>query len=222
MLLALDTSNRTLGVALYDDAHVLGEFVWTTVDHHTVEMAPAIADLLERCGVGITALTALGVAIGPGSFTGLRIGLSVAKGLALARCLPLVGIPSLDILAAAQPVSELPLLVALQVGRKRLAVGSYRAEGGAWVGQGSPEITDLEALSQRIQTPTRLCGEFTAEERHSIQHKGHAVQLASPAQSLRRPGILAELAWKRWQAGQTDDPALLAPIYLHVGEPIPA
>jgi tRNA threonylcarbamoyladenosine biosynthesis protein TsaB len=66
-----------------------------------------------------------------------------------------------------------------------------------------------------------VCGELTGEARAILARKRKNVLLASPAQSLRRPSFLAELAWKRWQAGQVDDPVTLAPIYLHVGEPIP-
>ncbi len=221
MLLALDTSTRTMGIALYDGVRVPGESAWTTVDHHTVELAPAIAGLLERCGVAVAELTAVGVAIGPGSFTGLRIGLAVAKGLALARRIPLIGVPTLDVLAAAQPVQELPLTAALQAGRKRLAVGWYHVEDGAWKSEGKVEVLEIEALSRRIQRPTMVCGEFSEEERRILGRKHKNVILASPAQSLRRPAFLAELAWGRWQSGQSDDPTALAPIYLHIGEPIP-
>ena len=100
MLLALDTSTRTVGVALYDGVQVLSELVWNSKDYHTVELAPAVAETLSKSGVAIEDLQALVVATGPGSFTGLRIGLALAKGIALVRHLPLIGIPTLDVLAA--------------------------------------------------------------------------------------------------------------------------
>ena len=105
ILLGLDTSTRSVGLALYDGTQVLSEAVWTSHDHHTVELAPAVGDMLSRAGLEPSHLSAVAAATGPGSFTGLRIGLALAKGLALARRLPLVGIPSLDVLAAAQPVT---------------------------------------------------------------------------------------------------------------------
>jgi tRNA threonylcarbamoyladenosine biosynthesis protein TsaB len=70
---------------------------------------------------------ALGVALGPGSFTSLRVGLSLSKGLALSRHIPLIGIPTLDIPAAAQPASKLPCWLSIQAGRGRLAVGWYKS-----------------------------------------------------------------------------------------------
>jgi tRNA threonylcarbamoyladenosine biosynthesis protein TsaB len=221
VLLALDTSTRVMGLALYTGSNLLCEVTWACGDHHTVELAPAIAEALKRCGVNSSALKVLGVATGPGSFTGVRIGLALAKGLALAQHIPLVGIPTLDILAASQPVQDIQLAAVLQAGRGRLAVGWYRVVAGAWQTQGNLEVLDAPALAERIQQPTQVCGELTEEERQILGRKRKLVVLPSPAQSLRRAGFLAELAWRRWQAGQVDDPVSLAPIYLHIGPPIP-
>ncbi len=214
MLLALDTSTRRMGVALYDGTHVLHEMTWASNFHHTVELAPAIDLALSRAGVGAEALTAIGIARGPGSFTSLRTGLALAKGLALARRLPLIGVPSLDFLAAAQPVRHLPLAAVLESGRKRLAVGWYKAERDQWHPVGALELLDVQGLYDRINEPTLICGELNAEARALLKRKRKLALLASPALSHRRPGFLAELAWERWQAGQTDDPVTLAPIYL--------
>lgn len=221
ILLALDTSTQAIGLALYDGIQVLSESVWISRDHHTVELAPAVADMLARSGLTMTEIGALGVATGPGSFTGLRIGMALAKGLALVRHLPLVGISTLDALALAQPVRELPLAAVLRAGRGRLAVGWYQATGGAWQANKNVEVLTPQDLALKIETPTMVCGELTEEERHLLGRKRKKVILASPAQSLRRPSFLAELAWQRWQAGQVDSPATLAPTYLHYNEPIP-
>jgi tRNA threonylcarbamoyladenosine biosynthesis protein TsaB len=211
-----------MGLALYDGVRVVGEAVWASRDHHTVELAPAVDETLKRASLTVADLTALAVAAGPGSFTGLRIGLALAKGLALSRRLPLIGVPTLDALAAAQPLSDLPMAAILQAGRGRLGVGWYHVVEGAWKSDAEVAVLDATLLARRIQQPTLVCGELTEEERHVLGRKYKNVILASPAQSLRRPSFLAELAWKRWQAGQTDDPTTLAPIYLHIGEPIPA
>ena len=221
MLLAVDTSTAQVGLALYDGAQVIGEYAWRSSQRHTVELAPAIFELLTRCGLTMEDVRALGVALGPGSFTSLRVGLSLVKGLALARHLPLVGIPTLDILAAAQALSRVPLAVAIQAGRGRLALGWYKRSKNGWQARGPARVVTLEALLDEVKSPAMVCGEFTSEERHKLSQKPE-IQLLSPAQSVRRPAVLAELAWARWQAGRVDDEATLAPIYLHVAEPIPA
>lgn len=221
MLLAVDTSTAQVGLALYDGAQVIGEYAWRSSQRHTVELAPAIFELLTRCGLTMEDVRALGVALGPGSFTSLRVGLSLVKGLALARHLPLVGIPTLDILAAAQVLSRVPLAVAIQAGRGRLALGWYKRSKNGWQARGPARVVTVEALLDEVKSPAMVCGEFTSEERHKLSQKPE-IQLLSPAQSVRRPAVLAELAWARWQAGRVDDEATLAPIYLHVAEPIPA
>jgi tRNA threonylcarbamoyladenosine biosynthesis protein TsaB len=220
-LLAIDTSTRTVGLALYDGTQVVFESTWVSKDHHTVELAPAVADALQKSGISAAGLGALAVATGPGSFTGLRIGMALAKGIALAQHLPLIGVPTLDALAAAQPLSDLPLAALLRAGRGRLAVGWYQAQEAGWRSIRNVEVLTPQDLAQRLQTPTLVCGELTKEERQMLQHKQKNVVLASPVQSLRRPSFLAGLAWTRWQAGQTDDPVSLAPIYLHYNDPIP-
>jgi len=222
ILLAVDTSTRRVGLAIYNGTEVLGETVWTSHDHHTVELAPAVANALARCGVAVSDLGALGVAIGPGSFTGLRIGLALAKGIAMARHLPLIGVSTLDALAAAQPVQDVPLAAVLRAGRGRLAVGWYAAKKNGWQPVQQLQVLTAQDLLQMIQTPTIVCGELTGAERHLLAAERKMVILASPALSLRRPAFLAELAWRRWQAGKVDDPATLAPIYLHFQVAIPA
>lgn len=221
MLLAVDTSTAHVGLAVYDDAQVISESIWRSNQHHTVELAPAVAELLSRSGLTMDNIHALGVALGPGSFTSLRVGLSLVKGLALARHLPLIGIPTLDIYAASQPVSKLPLLAAIQAGRGRLAVGGYKGTKKGWRSTGPARVASVDVLIEEIQNPSILCGEFTAAERQQLANH-ETIKLVSPAGSVRRPSILAELAWARWQNGEADDEATLAPIYLHTAVPIPS
>jgi tRNA threonylcarbamoyladenosine biosynthesis protein TsaB len=222
VLLAIDTSTRTVGLALYDGVGTLAEYTWTSPDYHTVELAPAISDILAKSQLKTSDLAAIGVATGPGSFTGLRIGLALAKGLALSQNLTVIGIPTLDILASSQPSGQVEKLAAiLKAGRGRLAVGWYRSVDGAWQPGAPLEVLTAAELSERIQSPTLVSGELSEEERRLLSRKRKNVILASPALCQRRPSYLAELAWQRWQAGKIDDPATLSPIYLHYNEPIP-
>ena len=221
MLLAVDTSTAQVGLALYDGAQVHGELVWHSQFHHTVELAPALADLLKRTGVKMDDMQALGVAIGPGSFTSLRVGLALVKGLALARKLPLIGVSTLDVIASAQPVSKLPLAVVLQAGRGRITLGWYKSAKDGWQAQGPARVATVDSLADEIESPTLVAGELASEERQRLARKRVNVVLASPAQCVRRPAILAELAWARWQEGKVDEAASLAPIYVHLADSVP-
>lgn len=220
MLLAVDTSTALVGLALYDGDQVLGEMTWTTKQHHTTELSPALSGLLKRCGVTMASVNALGVAIGPGSFTSLRVGLSLVKGIALARSLPVMGISTLDVIAAAQPISETPLVAVLQAGRTRVAYGVYQSVDGQWQAEGPVRSGTLDEMLSQFESATLIAGELTSEERKKVSKAKH-FQLASPVLCVRRPAVLAELAWARWQDDDADDAVSLAPIYLHVaGTPI--
>ena len=197
MLLGVDTSTAQVGLCLFDGTQVLGELTWTTRQHHTTELAPALAELLARCDISMEAITALGIAIGPGSFTSLRVGLSFVKGLSLARSLPVVGIPTLDILAAAQPVQKKPLIAVLQAGRGRLALGWYRYSKKGWQAESPARVGTVDGLIGEIKSPTLIAGELTPEERQRLSRAN--IILASPANCLRRPAMLSELAWIRVQ-----------------------
>ena len=232
MLLAVDTSTDQMGIALCDGDQVVAESIWRSQQYHTVELAPAVAELLRHAGISMDAIEAVTVAIGPGSYTALRVGLALAKGMALARNLPLVGIPTLDVLAAGQPASELPLGAVIRAGRGRIALGWYKNSStpsrnrmhgehtqGDWQAQGPAEVTTVDALAKSIEQPTLIAGELTPEERQRLARKKKNVALAPPHLCLRRPSLLAEIGWERYQKGQVDDSAALAPIYLHHAEP---
>jgi len=102
LLLAIDTATRTAGLALYDQVGLHLEQMWRTCDHHTVELMPHIVRACNQQGLPPQALRVIAVSLGPGSFTGLRVGLSIAKGLAVALGTPLIGVPTLDATAYAR------------------------------------------------------------------------------------------------------------------------
>jgi tRNA threonylcarbamoyl adenosine modification protein YeaZ len=160
MLLAIDTASRKIGIALYDGVEVLHETIWYSHSHHTSELTPAIEAALEKGGNTIEEIEVIAVSIGPGSYTGLRIGAAVAKGLALAHRLPMIAIPTFDVLAAAQPVREdLHLAVVLEAGRERLAVEWYKPKEGAWISTNRAALFTPGEFNKKISKPTLICGE---------------------------------------------------------------
>lgn len=221
MLLAIDTSTRSVGLALFDGVQVLAETIWESRDFHTVELAPAVAEMLKRAHINASDLSAITVAIGPGSFTGLRIGLALAKGMVFVQRIPLIGVPTLDITAAAITPGKLPLGAVLRAGRGRLAIAWYDNENNAWKLRSKIEVWTPQELCERVVSPAVVCGELSAVERQLIAEKNPFIQMVSAARSVRRPAYLAEIGWQRWQANQVDDPEGLSPIYLHYNDPIP-
>lgn len=213
MLLAIDTATRWMGLALHDGSAVVVELGWRSLNTQTVELAPAVADILQRVGMMAAALAGIAVSIGPGSYTGLRVGLGLAKGLALANQTALIGVPTLDIVAAS--IGELPgqLVVIAEAGRTRVCAAPYQWRGTkGWQAKATPVITSWPDLLQTITEPTTFAGEIIPEAAKLIRDK--KLRMAGPADSVRRAGYLADIGWRRLRKGQVDDPAALVPIYL--------
>ncbi|HLE05251.1 MAG TPA: tRNA (adenosine(37)-N6)-threonylcarbamoyltransferase complex dimerization subunit type 1 TsaB [Anaerolineales bacterium] len=213
MLLAIDTASRMLGVALHDGGRVLSESTWYGSGHHTTELAPEVALALSRAAVEVSELTAVAVALGPGSYTGLRIGLALAKGLSLSHNLQVVGIPTLDILANPQPPREGPMLAVMQAGRGRVAGVWYKWSRKGWSARRGALNLRWEEILAELKQATYICGELDLESRETL-HKSEFVELAPPALCVRRPSVLAELALEKVGHGKPEDTARLAPIYL--------
>jgi tRNA threonylcarbamoyladenosine biosynthesis protein TsaB len=214
MLLAIDTATRSISLALHDGERIRCELTWETQNRHTVELSPAIQEVCTRAGITPQDLTKIAVSQGPGSFSGLRIGIAAAKGLALALNLKVVTIPTLDIVAAGVWPYPLTNLVAVATaGRGRVCSGQYEWNDQAdrWVGISPIEILAWQALLDTISTPTLLAGEIDADARALIQQSRTPVYLFPAATNVRRAAVLADLAIE--QAGS--DPAEVLPIYVN-------
>jgi tRNA threonylcarbamoyladenosine biosynthesis protein TsaB len=216
LLAAIDTATRWAGLALYDGETVRAEACWQSRNNHSVELMPALERMLAQQGVGPEHLAAVAVAMGPGSFTGLRIGMSVAKGLAQALEIPILGVPTLDILTASHSEQRRPVWAVIQAGRGRLCAAYYRRRRGRWRQDGELRLTTVEELAGMVTGRCLACGELTPAERaYLAEHSEADLVFAGPASTMRRPACLAELGWERFENGEADDLATLSPIYLH-------
>ncbi len=215
MILAIDTATRWTGLALFDGKTMIAEQGWRGMHTQTVELAPSIAALLLKAGLAADDLHAISVAIGPGSYTSLRVGLAVAKGLSLAHQIPLVGVPTLDIIAASIGLRTGSLLVAVEAGRSRVIAGLYRwQENKGWQPSERPIIDTWETLLFHLENPTTFAGEISPDAAKLIRASKKPFYLVPAAASVRRAGYLAEIGWQRWRHGNVDDAATLAPTYL--------
>jgi tRNA threonylcarbamoyladenosine biosynthesis protein TsaB len=214
MLIAIDTATDYASLALHDGFQVLVEHTWESPRRHTIELTPRLATALERLNLHPKHFCGVAVTSGPGSFTGLRIGMAVAKGLALAHSLPLIGVPTLDVVATAQGGDSRPLCAVLQAGRGRICAATYHWQDGEWLAQETPHLTTWSALAETITNPTLFCGEIDQEAAKALKAFGELAVLLPAATRLRRAGFLAELAWRRLNQGESDDPTTLVPTYL--------
>lgn len=226
MLLAIDTSTHIPSIALYDERGIVGETTWQTHENHTRSLMPQIVNLMKLVGAETKDLRAVASATGPGSFTGLRIGLSVAKGLAFSLNIPLLGVPTLDISAHAlthAPRGEEPETVCaiLRAGRARYGGAVYLDHAGTMQHKGDYFFGTAGELAEEAhrRTGARRALFVTGELDETVQDEFRrvlqdAVRFAGAAQRVRRAGFLAALAWQRWRDGRADDLQTLAPYYI--------
>jgi len=238
LLLALDSSTRQASIALCTEETLLGEYIWQVGNNHSVELLERIQRLVTECGVDMPGVEAVAVATGPGSFNGLRVAVATAKTLAFSLSLPLIGVSTLDVIAAHQQQWHGPLCALLEAGRSELYAACYTFDAIAeahLLTYSMRRLSDylLESPQQlalylaehvgewvgvpgKRQLPSILfCGEVSAASRHALIQELPASSLfLSPLQTARRASVLAALAFERYQSGVLDDPMLLEPLYL--------
>ncbi len=217
MLIAFDTSTALASLALYDESGVVAEVTWQSHRDQTVHLLPMAQKMLDLQHIGPDKLTAVAVALGPGSFNGLRVGVSAAKGMALALGIPIFGFSSLDIIASQHSYLNGQLCAIVEAGRGRLGVAFYRVKQGSWKRTGDYINLTISELIERVTQPTFFVGELSPDQRRQLaEAPGKNATILPPAASLRRSAILAELGWQRLDLGDLgDDLANLQPIYLH-------
>jgi len=212
-LLAIDSSTERSGVALYDGDD-FSELTWDAGRNQTSTLSVEIMHLLALAHVELRDLGAIAVAIGPGSFNGLRVGLSVAKGLCFGLQIPICGVGTLDVVAYPHAASRSPIRAFVRAGRGRAVYADYRHRNGRWVRATELRNEPFEAVAGQLSERTIIVGEMPGELATKLADESLAV-LPSPALRLRRPSYLAEIGYRRWQAGDTDPLETLEPIYVH-------
>jgi len=215
MQLAIDTSTDTASLALVQDSEVLAELTWRCGQNHTTQLLPHLAHLLDKTEINLQSLSCIIVARGPGSFNGLRVGISTAKGLAFSLGVPIVGISTLEVAAYQHAETGLPICPIFNAGRGEIATAIYQKKQNVWRQLIPEHITTVDTLCSQITTKTIFCGEFTpfiaTELRKQLRQRAI---IPPPATRLRRASFLAELGLKRLEAGDYDNPATLQPLYL--------
>ena len=226
LILAIDTATRRTGIALGTAEQLLAARSWVSTQRQTTELASAIETLFTTAGQTIDQLSGIVVAIGPGSYTGLRIALGVAKGIALIHRTPLVAIQTHDIVAAGLGHYPYPLLVSIEAGRKRVLVARYAwqtaseidGEEAGWTRSGAIENFSWSELRDSLTGPVVIAGEISAEGRQVLtwfKPDGTApLTLLDDEAGIRQPGVLLQLGRQKLAAGETEDPQTLTPIYL--------
>jgi tRNA threonylcarbamoyladenosine biosynthesis protein TsaB len=211
LMLAIDTCTRRASIALRDASTLRGEMTWECERQETALVSAQIQSLCRSSHVDPATFEAVAVAIGPGSFTGVRCGLAIAKGIAVALEIPIIGVNAFDVIVQAQPTLKQPILAVVEVGRKRAAACPYDIMGGKML-TGEWRVRSWQEIGDSLGEPTWVCGDIPADFRRILEINPSA-RIAPAPLNLRRAGYLAEIAYKRWRAGEVDDAMTLTAIY---------
>jgi len=200
-------------VAVSQEGRLLAEITWLCRRNHTVELLPAIEKLLGQAHTKAADLTAIFVCLGPGMYTGLRVGISTAQGLAYALGIPTLGAGRLELDAYAHAAFPGPIIALHRAGRGELAWAAY--SGGPWRELLPPRLSGPEAIARAVRRRTLVVGEVdSALADYLREATGGRAVVPGEAASVRRAASLAELAFARLKDGGAIAPALLRPIYL--------
>ncbi|NPC91671.1 tRNA (adenosine(37)-N6)-threonylcarbamoyltransferase complex dimerization subunit type 1 TsaB [Bacillus sp. WMMC1349] len=218
-ILAIDTSNLTLGIALVRDGKVIAEHLSHLKKNHSIRAMPAIVELLKECGLQTADLTKIVVAKGPGSYTGVRIGVTIAKTLAWSLQLPVAAVSSLEVLAANGRYFSGLLCPLFDARRGLVYTGLYHyEESNKLIALENDQNILFEAWLQKLKKIDKqvlFLGHDTEIYKEMIEQiLGQQAMIAEPALQLPRPSELALI-------GELKEPEPvhgLVPNYLRLAE----
>ena len=211
-VLAVETSSLAGGVALVDGERLVAEYLLDVGVTHSERLLSAVDRVLAYARWTARDLEGLAVAVGPGSFTGLRIAVSTVKGLALALGVPIAAVPTLDAMAAALPWAALPVCPVLDARKGEVYASRYRWDGAAMRREWEYLALAPEDLAARLAEPVLLVGDGAALVRSPY------ARVAPPPRRLPSPACVAVLGGERLRRGDTVAAAALTPLYLRPSE----
>jgi len=217
-LLALETATLAGGAALLEDDRLVGESRLNIALTHSERLMAVVDRLLQDCGWEVRALEAIAVSIGPGSFTGLRVGAATAKGLALALEIPVVPVPTLDALAATLPFAEAPVCPLLDARKGEVYCSLYRWNGVAMERMWDYLALPPEVAAARLEAPVIVLGDGVSACRPFLSRLGPGLHEAEPVHALPSPAVVGALGHAMLAAGGGIPAEQLSPLYLRPSE----
>lgn len=213
MELSLDTAGSILGVSLTEQGALVVDLAWRTRAGAAAELLPAVQEVLHRAEATRTDIDAIFVCRGPGSYAGLRVGISTAMGLALSLGTGLLAVPRLEADAYIHAAYPGPIVPVHAAGRGDLAWAVYRSAGG-WGEQAAARLSRPEALLTEAPLNALVCGEVDEALAERLRSERPDLRIVSDGTHSRRAATIAALAWPRYVAGVRDSHLALEPIYL--------
>ena len=217
-VLALETSTLAGSVALCEDGRVVGLCLLDVALTHSERLMAMVHRLIDDCRWSVDRVEGLAVSIGPGSFTGLRVGAATAKGLALALAIPIAPVPTLDVLAGNLPFADAPVCPIVNARKREVYLALYRWDGAGMARQSEYMALSPEAAVDRVPPGAIVLGDGVPACRPRLAESDRAWVEAPPAQSVPSAAVLGQIGSAMLAAGRGVDGDALQPLYLRPSE----
>lgn len=218
IVLGIESASMQGGVALVGGQGVVAEYVLNVEATYAERLMPAIDRVLQDARITILEVEGLAVSIGPGSFTGLRIGLSTVKGLALATGKPVVGVPTLHALAWSLPYCRYPVCPILDARKKEVYCALFEYQGHNLICLMEETALGPETLAKRIDRPTIFVGDGWRIYGPFLQEVLGQLAIPPPFSRGVSPAAVADLGRRRLLKGDKDPVESLVPRYIRASE----
>ena len=216
--LAIETSGRAGSLCIAEDGRVLAEEQFSHGLKHAAGIVPIIDRMCASRGWKPADVEEVYVSVGPGSFTGLRVGITVAKTLAFATGARVVAVPSVDVLARNAPAGWQNLIIVLDAKRDQIFTASFENSHDGPVVREPAHLDSLRAMLARTPRPVHLLGEGIPYHEKFVPKEDPGVLLTEPGTWQARASVVAELGERLARTGQFADPMRLTPIYIRKPE----
>lgn len=219
LILSLESSAVSASAALAEDGRLIAQYFLNSGGTHSRTLMPMLEEMLKNTGVSPDRVDVIAVAAGPGSFTGIRIGVAAAKGLAWAWEKPCCAVSSLEAMAMAVAHMEATVVSVMDARRSQVYNALFRAEGGKLTRLCADRAVGIDELAlelNKIQTRKILVGDGAALCYNQVSE--YNVSLAPPHLLLQNAWGVAEVARRKAAAGELVSASELAPVYLRLSQ----
>jgi tRNA threonylcarbamoyladenosine biosynthesis protein TsaB len=219
-LLAIETSTKSLSLALADGQSILSEYKGGAALRHSQDLVPNLEALLQKAEMTLDAIDCFAISAGPGSFTGLRVGIAMAKGLNFATRIPIVAVPTLDAIASNLGDSGNGICVVVDARKKNLYASLYKADKGGIIRVSGYELVAAEELKERLkaQEKTLFTGDGIAPYREIIKEQFKGARFADERHWYPDVKVIARLGAEKFKNREFSDPDALVPMYIYSRE----
>jgi len=217
-ILALETATLAGSAALLEGGRVIGQSLLDVALTHSERLLAMVDRLLQDSGWDVAALDALAVSVGPGSFTGLRVGIATVKGLAMSLGLPVAPVPTLDALASNLPFADAPVCPLLDARKGEVYLSLYRWNEDRMERQWDYLALPPPAVAERLEPPVIVVGDGVAACVPFLSHLGARLRVAPSSHSAPSAAVVGRLGQRVLESGQAVAADALEPLYLRPSE----